>query len=91
MDQLNDLVDTLIATDRFPTAWAWNDPEDEDIYIDCSPSQAHKPTDSFTEFRMEVRDDEGNVALLKLDAEKLRAIHRQLTLQLAVITRQQQA
>lgn len=39
MQQLTDLIDTLIATDERPTTWTWSANEDMDGgYIECAPA-----------------------------------------------------
>lgn len=83
MEALNDLVDALIATDSFPTSWAYYPDGDEGAYLDCSAVASDDGT-----YRLEVGDDDGNVAQLDLNLSQLREIHRKLTLQLAVAVRQ---
>jgi hypothetical protein len=82
--QLTDLIDSIIATDESPKSWAWHaDPDDDDSpYMDCSPCRSS--------YLWEVGDGYANTQL-ELTVEQLREIHRKLTIQLAVIARQQQA
>jgi hypothetical protein len=87
-EQLNDLIDTLIATDEHPTSWAWQaDAADSGgRYIDCSTGVE----DGLYNLEVgESVDSNGDRIVAVLDAlsiDDLREIHRKLTLALAVAT-----
>jgi hypothetical protein len=82
MDQLADLIDSIIATDPYPASWNWTAGDDtDDPYIECSDNRDGT-------YAYEVHDADGKTAVLRLTAESLREIHRKLTIQLAVIARQ---
>lgn len=77
---LTALADSLIDTDRNASSWAWHRDDIGDEYIDCSADRNGRWT-------LEVGDGE-EVAQLTLDLDELREVHRKLTLQLIVATRQ---
>jgi hypothetical protein len=84
MDALNDLIDSIIATEERPTSWGWQaDPDRHDSdYVDCSA----RNNDAY--FVFEVGGEGVTAVQLELTADQLREIHRKLTIQLAVIARQ---
>jgi hypothetical protein len=84
--QLTELVDSIIATDEHPTSWAWQADTDSyhSDYIDCSACNDN------AYFMVEVGGSGVDAVQLEVTVDQLREIHRKLTIQLAVITRQQQ-
>lgn len=84
MDQLAELIDSIIATDDHPTSWDWQaDPDRHDSdYVDCSARNG----DAY--FVLEVGGGDVDAVQIELTLSQLREIHRRLTLQLAVIARQ---
>lgn len=89
--QLTDLIDSLIATEANPTAWAWHEyAGDDSVYIDCSPAwNSATKAYSADRFCFEFGNGEDDAINAELTVDQLREIHKALTLQLAVIARQQ--
>lgn len=82
MDQLAELIDSIIATDDHPTSWDYWLDDADGPYIDCSQ------VDDGT-YRWETGDGRANTQL-DLTVDQLREIHRRLTIQLAIVARQRQ-
>jgi hypothetical protein len=87
MTTLADLIDTLIATEHYPTSWVWHgDDGGEGAYLDCSQMPSSAPG----EFQLELGDGDDAVCI-DVTIDDLREIHRKLTLALAVATRTEAA
>ena len=86
MTTLDDLIDTLIATDEHPDSWVWMAADDDATYLDCSRAASGAPG----EYGLELGDGEDAVCI-NVTIDDLRGIHRQLTLALAVATRTEAA